>query len=400
MSPAEFVSVFYTIIPFVMVGLWLTMFAFTRRLSLLMLMFVGGIGSAINEYALIYISREERPKESCIDAEGKGFPSGHALNAMALFTWCFFEVLTRPYYTWRRRIFLIFVTGVVFIPVGPLRLVVHDHTWRQVWAGMVAGVLWGFIVWVVDRFIIARFLMEPFFSSRIARILLKYDYDPEFLYSHWKGVKYETALLQAHEGPRVRRQFLPWNRGLIVGWHFLCALIITILGITGIICGYLKHWRNPDCDRAAWGLLIGCGILTIIAGLLYFVVTVTLHRKLWFRKPWPYIVMHDLWWLIAFLLWEIGTLNLGGIDAVDDSENCPPPGVIDVARAWLTAWYCTIAALFVLHLIAYILWDLRDLYSRKEVAEDARGPLPIKEVPNHGGNQAEKNLQHRHNQPA
>jgi hypothetical protein len=312
--------------------------------------------------------------------------------------WAGLEVMTRPYYTWKRKLFLLFVLAVVFIPVGPLRVYTHDHNWDQTFYGWLVGVVWAVVIWLIDRFILARFVLEPFFTWRIARFLFKYDYDPEFVYSHWKGEKYHDAVVDADEvRPRTRRQFLPWNRSLIVGWHLLCAVLVTLLGIMGIICGVLKHQRDPDCDRAAWGLTIGTGVMTIIIGILLFLVSFTVQRKLWFKIPWPYIVMHDLWWVIGFFLWDTGTLVLGALDATDESENCPASGT-DVARAWLVLWLALMLSLFVLFVIAYILWDLRDLYSRKAVEPSARGPLPLDEIPANAGNN--KHLQHHRLQAA
>lgn len=89
------------------------------------------------------------------------------------------------------------------------RTVVNDHTWKQIGAGFAAGALWGFVLWIITRWIINYFCLEWLESWKFCRIFFKNDYDPAFERSHWKGEKYRQRRMKKNNGvmpvDKVRR---------------------------------------------------------------------------------------------------------------------------------------------------------------------------------------------------
>jgi hypothetical protein len=80
---------------------------------------------------------------------------------------------------------------------------VHDHTWKQVGIGAGAGALWGLLIWIISRWIVAYFLMEYMMSFRLIRAFFKNDYDPDFRRSKWKGAKYAERTKNKPQKERV-----------------------------------------------------------------------------------------------------------------------------------------------------------------------------------------------------
>ena len=125
-----------------------------RTNSPLLVAILGGACSIINKMVSTRIAAaiddkySYRPLGSCLH-QGKAMPSGHVTNAYGIWIWFLLETLSangygaRQGWTAKQKACRIAMATIVLLPVLPARVGIYDHTWAQVIAGCVQGILFG-----------------------------------------------------------------------------------------------------------------------------------------------------------------------------------------------------------------------------------------------------------------
>eukprot|EP01114_Cavostelium_apophysatum_P023909 TRINITY_DN9171_c0_g1_i1.p1 TRINITY_DN9171_c0_g1~~TRINITY_DN9171_c0_g1_i1.p1 ORF type:complete len:449 (-),score=94.75 TRINITY_DN9171_c0_g1_i1:54-1400(-) len=358
LSFVEFLGVFYTIVQFSYMALLATGMVYTQRFSLGLTFILGLIGSGINEQIIKKITKEGRPFGSCIDTNG--FPSGHALVSMYYFVFLTLESIFHP--TWKTKKRIIFAIGnaIILIPVGPLRRVLHDHSWKQIGVGMGSGVVWGIISWLFVQFVLVRYLYN-IMGWRITQFLhIRNDLRPNFEYSKHEGKKVEDAKV-----PRcinTKRWNIKHHRNPLVvnSFHIGIILMWISVGIIGIVLGFEKERRDQNCDRTSKGVMISCGCLTIITWLLFIPIAVLINRKMK-KQDWHPELVQGNFFVIGFLFWQSLFFCSAVFYSTTDDENCPASGP-DLGMVFAILYVSVTFIFWVFVTLMFFLVDLRRLY--------------------------------------
>ena len=108
--------------------------------------------SSIGLFSAVTIAKNyfqvARPADSLISASGYAFPSGHAAGVTFLaIAVCFLSSRLKPTYK-----YLIIAIGILTTAaISYSRIILHVHTWFQVFVGMVFGALFGFLFIYLSR---------------------------------------------------------------------------------------------------------------------------------------------------------------------------------------------------------------------------------------------------------
>jgi len=234
---------------------------------------------------------------------------------------------------------------------------------------MLCGFLWATIFWLFIRFIFARFMLEYLESWKPARIIFRNDYDPKFLYSHWKGNKYEaktkgqkdTGTTAKVTGTTKERN---WPRMHIFAFHMTYIIINVLLGILGIIIGAIQHDRDPNCDKAAPTSIISAGCVTILSamvlGWIAFLVWIKLSPKMeqwsWHQDALSY--SHYFWTFVAF---EAAYWCIAGTATV--TQNCQSTISFNIGLFYFAFWFAVEGVLLIVYFIFGYIWDFLPLFS-------------------------------------
>ena len=278
-------GLFWSDAPYSVPAAFLLIFLTTRRISPFILAWVGLSASGVNEIILFRFHREERPDESCLPREGTAFPSGHAALAFSTLWWAVFETIFRPNWTYLRKFLILLIAFIILIPIGPFRVVLKDHTFVQIEAGWVFGIIWGIFNIVLIRFIFARFALEPLYCFTIFRWFFQNDYDPKFRYSHWQG-----AYFKKHSGTNLK-YYYDYHFWEVYRVLFLFYLTIGFanltFGVWGVIVGPIQKTKDSECDRAAWALSSGSGVFSLILSGFMFVIIYLFYKRFHSRSNPP-----------------------------------------------------------------------------------------------------------------
>lgn len=140
-SWVAYIAAFYSLMP-LLVGVGPALaFVWTRgtRELLAVVFFVFYVAPVV--FIMKHIVADRRPEGSCLVS--CGMPSGHALDCVSFLTWCALEIAFSKTVNPTRKICYVTALLAVFLPVGWSRIVLRDHSLRQVLVGTVIGALMG-----------------------------------------------------------------------------------------------------------------------------------------------------------------------------------------------------------------------------------------------------------------
>lgn len=84
-----------------------------------------------------------------------GFPSGHALVAVASFSLLAYFLLLRPFSSWK-RILIVAIAVILILLIGYSRLYLGAHYISDIIAGYAFGVFWTGLVFLLIRKLFAK----------------------------------------------------------------------------------------------------------------------------------------------------------------------------------------------------------------------------------------------------
>ena len=135
------------ILIFVLLAL-LIYFLHKRENKTAILIFVAYLGGVLLNKILKEIFQVPRPVDALIQVEGYAFPSGHATSAVIFYSLLILLFHKRIKNKITRSIFII-TNVVVMLLVGVSRIMLKVHSFYDVIAGYLFGLLWLFIVYKV-----------------------------------------------------------------------------------------------------------------------------------------------------------------------------------------------------------------------------------------------------------
>lgn len=153
---------------FAVIGILTLIFLQKRKGKLaLQILFVSGL-SAWATVVLKNTYQRQRPGiEHLVEIGGLSFPSGHALSAMAFYSFCIY--LIWRYMRWPAwRIVLTLMCGLLIVAIGASRVYLGVHYPSDVIAGFVAGLIW-------SSFCILLFNLISLWRRRRENKKLNYD---------------------------------------------------------------------------------------------------------------------------------------------------------------------------------------------------------------------------------
>eukprot|EP01118_Nematostelium_gracile_P008109 TRINITY_DN2672_c0_g1_i4.p1 TRINITY_DN2672_c0_g1~~TRINITY_DN2672_c0_g1_i4.p1 ORF type:complete len:455 (+),score=100.45 TRINITY_DN2672_c0_g1_i4:34-1365(+) len=363
---------FYSVIPYVTTFVLFVIFIVSRRFSPLLFIPIGIVGSYINEAHLNNIKKQGRPETTCLDVGNSSWPSGHSVNAFSYFIYATWEAAFHPTWPWKKKLIIIVLMAIIFLPVGPGRVHVGDHTWEQIGVAYFAGFIWGTLYfWIIGFLLFQKFLLEPLFSLHWVRRLISNDYQPGFNRSWWKGEKYKA---KAANDTRHQYGYLwglmhkpLWKKLPKMALYWILAVIPivhTIMGIITIVLGSLKI--DSNCEITAGKIIHGIGALSLIGAYLEFVILATVIIR--FEKPKFYdekfypelqqvLFFTDLFVLLAAVLFDFGVSF-----ATDYEKNCPISGS-DYGNVAVAFWSSLFGFTFLYGFVMLYVLRLDDLFS-------------------------------------
>eukprot|EP00434_Breviolum_minutum_P024902 symbB.v1.2.021993.t1/scaffold1933.1/size95709/2 len=134
----HYVAAFYSFMPMTLIFAILLLGLWTRGLREV-LAFIFQFLCLIVMYILKMIIKQPRPEGSC--SISCGMPSGHTLETIGTFVWICLEMCYASTISSRQKGVVIGVAGLLLIPTGWSRTVLHDHSWEQVAMGALCGTL-------------------------------------------------------------------------------------------------------------------------------------------------------------------------------------------------------------------------------------------------------------------
>jgi len=166
-----FVAAFYSMVPFFVSIVSMLALLVRRGVSNVLVISFQVIAAGGVVIILKHLFRQPRPIGSCLSS--CGFPSGHATVTIGLLTWVVLEVaLSGRWAKEKRRCVLVLVLAVMLLgPVGWSRTVLHDHSWKQVIAGSMVGIVVG-ALWLL----LLRLTIGPRFNEAAQKLGLRPDY--------------------------------------------------------------------------------------------------------------------------------------------------------------------------------------------------------------------------------
>jgi membrane-associated phospholipid phosphatase len=362
----------YSTIPYVSTFAFAVTLLITRRFSNFLFIPLGIVGSYINEEHLNNIKREGRPETTCLEVGDSSWPSGHSVNAFSYFIYGTWEAIFHPTWPWKKKFIIIFLLAITFIPVGPARVSVGDHSWEQIGVAYGAGAIWGTLYfWIIGFLIFQKFALEPLFSLHFMRRLLQNDYQPTFNRSWWKGEKYTKkaakdiphqygylwGLMHVPYWKKLPKPALYAILGFIPAMHWILGIITIVIGSQKIDTG---------CETTAGKIMEGMGILTMIAA--YFETIVLAIVIIRFEKPkfydskfYPELIQ-ILFHMTLFVI-LVGVLFDFGVGHARDYEpNCPPKGA-DLTDVGVAVWSTLFCVVLIYGMVILYLLRLDDLFS-------------------------------------
>jgi hypothetical protein len=284
---------------------WSTVFTFalgfiiSRRFTLLLLLIIIVFSTILSEGILNHIPTplQKRPERTCLTSPG--FPSGHTESTFTVFIYASLETIFYRDFSILKKIILVILYGIAFIPQGPLRYYIGDHTWIQVGTAIGIGAYLGITYFLFNRFVLQRYLLERIFSWKITKILrIRNDYQPDYHNSVYKGEKVKED--EKSEDKKKPSKWRSLSTGQIMLLNSLIPVISACLGIIGIIFGRLK-WYSTDCGPASFQILFDIGVITLFYFLTYCVILVIIYLRL--KKNMFLGTFNQGCWYLTTFLW-------------------------------------------------------------------------------------------------
>lgn len=323
-NAGEAIAIFYGLLAWAAILTVALALVVTRRISVILLLIFIGISTLISEVGLnsINIPEQKRPIESCVGANS--FPSGHTQNSLVMWCYLTLDAIFRANWSTVKKVLLIVAYFIAFIPQGPMRNVVHDHTWLQIGAGMGIGAALGLLDYLFARFVFQTYILEKMMTWKITKILhVHNDYQPDFRNSKYEGKVFSDYIAKHPPKAKEPARWQKLSTGVIILLNTIAPLISFALGITGIIFGVLKS-RGPECGEDTAEILLGVGVFNIILAFLEIGILVIIYIRNEKNQFLPN-ANQVTWFLISFfwfmvLCWNYcleHSLSLGGCSQSD-----------------------------------------------------------------------------------
>eukprot|EP01119_Soliformovum_irregulare_P004633 TRINITY_DN156_c0_g1_i1.p1 TRINITY_DN156_c0_g1~~TRINITY_DN156_c0_g1_i1.p1 ORF type:complete len:464 (-),score=90.41 TRINITY_DN156_c0_g1_i1:25-1356(-) len=368
----DFLALFYSLIPFSAIALYGSGLLATRRVSFLFLLLVSALGSAINELIFKRFRDEARPPGSCIPT--LGWPSGHALNAAAAFTWIAIETILNKDWATKKKVIIVVLDALIYLPVGPWRNWVQDHSWEQIGVGMGIGVFWGALFYIITRFVVQRYLEYIMAWKPIRWLRVKNDYHPNFQNSLHKGEKYRELCRKHDEADAARNAKIraqpiinttqTWNRKKVLMLHVFYIIAIFLLGALGVPLGIYKGYavRGLNCELGTSGAAIAQACMTMLTALSFIPVAYLINLKLDNKHYYPEL-LQGLLWVVAIFAWEAWFFCWANFALSLQIDGCPAETSQDYSLIYAIIWSGVCLFLAIFGVFAYFKYHITRLYS-------------------------------------
>jgi len=260
--------------------------------------------------------------------------------------------------------------SILFIPQGPARYVVKDHTWIQIYVAISIGAFLGTIDYLISRFVVQRYLLERIFTWKITRFLhIKNDYQPDFNNSVYKGQKY-NAFAATHEQPTEKEH--RWEK--LKHWPIMlinCVVpfLSLCLGIIGIVFGIFKLDGTINCGLATGQLLISTGAITLGYVIFLVGILIVLYLRLEKKKFVPNM-NQTCWFLATFLWFQSLVFFICLVYSVTTAPACPNS---DYSFIYIFLFSATQLAMIVYMITIYFALQLWSLYTSMNSKQDRFG---------------------------
>jgi len=360
-NPGEGIAIFYGLLAWSAILSVALGVLVTRRISLIILLVFIGISTLISEVGLnsIPIPEQKRPPQSCVGANS--FPSGHTQNALLMWSYLTLDTIFRSYWSITKKVLLIIAYLIAFIPQGPLRHVVGDHTWLQIGAGMGIGAALGILDYLFARFVFQVFILEKMMTWKITNFFhVKNDYQPNFENSKYEGKEY-TAFISKH--PPKAREPSRWQKlstGVLILLNSIAPFLSFSLGIIGIIFSVYQS-RAGACGEDSAEILRAIGVFAIILAFLEIAILVLIYLRIE-KNHFKPDANQVCWFLISFF-WFMGMIWNYCLEHSLSSGNCPRN---DMAYSYVITFFACQVFSIVYMAVLYFAIELWTLFTSLE----------------------------------
>jgi len=360
-GPGEAVAIFYGLLAWAAILSVALGTLVTRRVSLILLIIFIGISTIISELGLnnIPIPEQKRPPESCVGANS--FPSGHTQNSLLMWSYLTLDAIFRANWSIKKKVALIICYIIAFIPQGPMRHVVGDHTWLQIGAGMGIGAALGILFYLFARFVFQIFILEKMMTWKITRFLhIKNDYQPDFHNSKYEGKVYSAFIAKHPPKAKEPDRWQKLSTAVLLLLNSVAPFLSFAMGIIGIIFGVFKS-RGQECGEETSEILLGVGVFSIILAFLQIAILVIIYLRIEKNRFLPN-ANQVCWFLISFF-WFMGLIWNYCLEESVSSSNCPRS---DIAYAYVYAFFVCQVFSLVYMVVLYFALQLWSLFTSLE----------------------------------
>jgi hypothetical protein len=289
---------------------------------------------------------------------------------MTIFFYVSLETIFHVSWSIKKKVILVICYAILFVPQGPARFVVKDHTWIQIYVAIAIGAFLGTIFYLFSRFVVQRYLLERIFTWKITRFLqIKNDYQPDFNNSVYNGQKYNT-FAATHQPPTEKEhrwEKLEYSHIMLI--NSVVPFLSFCLGIIGIVFGILKLDGTINCGLATGQLLISTGAVTLGYVIFLIGILIVLHLRLKKKKFVPNM-NQTCWFLATFLWFQALVFFICLVYSVTTSPTCTNS---DLSFIYVFVFAATQLAMIVYLITIYYALQLWSLYTSMNSKQDRFG---------------------------
>jgi len=162
LSALVILAIFYSMLPFLVIGGMLVIAVSTRRLFWTFAVALVGVIIVLNEGIIKRIVQEKRPDGSCLHSFG--MPSSHSAISMGLLAWVLLEMIIGqsliPTMLFLKRGWISLLFLVTCVPVPWSRVMLKDHSTLQVFIGSGVGICIAVLYFVFLRCVAIGYIDE------------------------------------------------------------------------------------------------------------------------------------------------------------------------------------------------------------------------------------------------